>query len=83
MATFDINEWLKTLNIWDKKYDYVMHESHWLTSEWSDTCEKCLKSGNKPLNETITVTASSPAKPEMMSLNETFDLYTSALAELA
>lgn len=30
-----------TINIWDPKYDYVMHDDHWLTSKWDPKCDKC------------------------------------------
>lgn len=46
-----IEQWLiaKNVDIWDEKYDHVMHNNHWLTSEWSPKCDKCLMKGpNKP-----------------------------------
>lgn len=52
-------EWINTINIWDTKYDSVMHNDHWLTSDWSDSCELCLKS-QEPINLLIT-----PLKPLM------------------
>lgn len=37
-----------TIDVWDEKYDYVMHDDHWLTSKWSADCEKCRATGKKP-----------------------------------
>lgn len=59
----EIMEWIKTIDIWDEKFDYVMHDDHWLTSKWSPDCEKCRA-----------------ATQDLIDLNETFDLYRSALA---
>lgn len=59
-TTMDIvRDWLKRhqINIWDEKYDYVTHNDHWITSIWSDDCEKCRTSGKpKPTTTTTTTT---------------------------
>lgn len=50
-----IKDWLRKqqINIWDEKYDYVTHNDHWLTTIWSDDCEKCRASGKpKPVIST-------------------------------
>lgn len=54
---FNVDEWLKTLDIWDEKYDYVMHDSHWLTSNYDPKCEKCLATGK---------TQAPPLSPEIL-----------------
>lgn len=36
------------IDIWDERYDYVMHDDHWLTSKWSPECPKCQAEGKKP-----------------------------------
>lgn len=61
---FNVDEWLKSINAWDEKYDFVMHNNHWLTSNWDPDCEKC------NLHD-----------EDLINLNETFDLYKSALEE--
>lgn len=42
---FDVDSWIKTIDVWDSKYDYVMHNDHWLTSKYSANCEQCLLKG--------------------------------------
>lgn len=37
-----------SIDPWDEKYDYVMHDDHWLSSKWSADCEKCRAAGKKP-----------------------------------
>jgi hypothetical protein len=61
---FSVDEWLKSIDIWDENFDYVMHDDHWLTSKWSPDCEKCQS-----------------ANEDLIDLNETFDLYRSAIAD--
>jgi UDP-N-acetylglucosamine pyrophosphorylase len=63
---FSVDEWLKSIDVWDEKFDYVMHDDHWLTSKWSPDCEKC---------------QAVQASQDLIDLNETFDLYRSAIAE--
>lgn len=124
-------QWIKSINIWDPKFDFVMHDSHWLTSEWSSKCDKCLASDqlkepvplpqqtlpqlNIPMtpiappllsknrafitphtttkyhHDTFTRSTRASTKKgpnqtanaehDLINLNETFDLYKSALAE--
>jgi len=64
---FNIDEWLTAIDVWDEKYDYIMHNSHWLTSDWCSNCQKCLAKGKKPAPITTT---SSPMKIST-SLNST------------
>lgn len=47
----NIREWLLTIDINDPKYDYVTHNSHWLTSKYDPTCEKCRAATNKSVSE--------------------------------
>lgn len=63
--TINIEEFSKSINPWDEKYDYLMHDSHWLTSNWHPDCEKC----------------NPKSAEDLINLNETFDLYKSALEE--
>lgn len=62
---FHVQQWLKSIDVWDEKYDYVMHNSHWLTSEWDPKCPQC---------------TGGYTNQDLINLNETFDLYKSALA---
>lgn len=70
---FNVQEWLKTINIWDEKFDYVMHDDHWLTSKWSPDCEKCQANGNnhKPQMTNSNITTSSPVRRNSISMDST------------
>lgn len=74
MSTPNLAEqWIKSINIWDPQWDYVMHDSHWLTSEWSATCEKCLANGQKNINgstKDITVTKNTTVPLPQQTLPE-------------
>lgn len=50
---FDVEAWLKSIDIWDERYDYVTHNDHWLTSKWSADCPKCQAKGT-PTKRTVT-----------------------------
>lgn len=63
---FDVDEWLRSINIWDEKYDYVMHDSHWLTSKWSPHCEKCQALGS-PIADLPKIPEMTPIAPKHIS----------------
>lgn len=77
-SRFNVEEWLKSIDIWDPKYDYVQHDSHWLISEWSDKCEKCLKSGKKPEPKPATTTATATATITSSPLKSSTSLNSTA-----
>lgn len=62
---FDVQAWLKTIDVWDEKYDFVMHDDHWLTSEWSDKCEKCLAKGPRRPPASTATNFNSPVQHDL------------------
>lgn len=66
----NVLKWLEDIDIWDEKYDYVMHDEHCFISKWSPDCQKCREAdAKKKSNETYDLNVS--------DLNGT--LYRSAL----
>lgn len=39
--SFNVDDWLKTIDIWSEEFDYVMHNSHWLFSKYNPKCPDC------------------------------------------
>lgn len=60
---FNLEDWLKTVDVWDQRYDYVMHDDHWVTTDWSPTCKECQK---KPKPNLLN---GSPNPPKTMPAN--------------
>lgn len=53
-------EWIKSIDIWDPKYDYVMHNDHWLTSDYCKNCPQCNINSHKTNNNLHVKSVSSP-----------------------